>query len=143
MSNCFQSINRLSLWSFVPSFTKKGKCHSNPKILRKQIHILFFVHIHRARDIYSPKVLVIPRNRWLRLNMTEKLFTGTLNKNQNKYIVRRFHYILCSEFIDSPFLIVVPHLSIITSIPETITSEGNLVIQRHSNNFKTIKVSTT
>ena len=37
-----------------------------------------------ARDIYSPKVLVIPRNRWLRLNMTEKLFTGTLNRNQNK-----------------------------------------------------------
>ena len=37
-------------------------------------------------DIYSPKVLVIPRNRWLRLNMTEKLFTGTLshNKTQNK-----------------------------------------------------------
>ena len=31
-----------------------------------------------------PKVLVIPRNRWLRLNMTEKLFTGTLNYNQNK-----------------------------------------------------------
>ena len=37
-----------------------------------------------ARDIYSPKVLVIPRNRWLRLNMTEKLFIGTLNHNQNK-----------------------------------------------------------
>ena len=37
-----------------------------------------------ARDIYSLKVLVIPRNRWLRLNMTEKLFTGTLNKNQSK-----------------------------------------------------------
>ena len=37
-----------------------------------------------ARDIYSPKVLVIPRNRWLRLNMTEKLFTGTLNQNQKK-----------------------------------------------------------
>ena len=32
-------------------------------------------------DIYSPKVLVIPRNRWFRLNMTEKLFTGTLNHN--------------------------------------------------------------
>ena len=30
------------------------------------------------------KVLVIPRNRWLRLNMTEKLFTETLNHNQNK-----------------------------------------------------------
>ena len=33
---------------------------------------------------YSPKVLVIPRNRWLFLSMTEKLFTGTLNHNQNK-----------------------------------------------------------
>ena len=37
-----------------------------------------------CHDIYSPKVLVIPRNRWLRLNMTEKLFTGTLNHNKNK-----------------------------------------------------------
>ena len=35
-----------------------------------------------ARRIYSPKVLVIPRKRWLRLNMTEKLFTGTLRINQ-------------------------------------------------------------
>ena len=34
--------------------------------------------------MYCPKVLVIPRNRWLRLNMAEKLFTGTLNHNQNK-----------------------------------------------------------
>ena len=38
----------------------------------------------RSSAIFSPKVQVIPRNRWLRLNMTEKLFTGTLNKNQNK-----------------------------------------------------------
>ena len=29
-----------------------------------------------------PKILVIPRKRWLRLNMTEKLFTGTLRINQ-------------------------------------------------------------
>ena len=37
------------------------------------------------QETFTPqKVLVIPRNRWLRLNMTEKLFTGTLNKNQNK-----------------------------------------------------------
>ena len=35
-----------------------------------------------ARHIYSPKVLVIPRKRWLRPNMTEKLFTGTLRINQ-------------------------------------------------------------
>ena len=46
-----------------------------------------------ARDIYSPKVLVIPWNRWLRLNMTEKLFTGTLNKNQNKNKQNRSTYI--------------------------------------------------
>ena len=36
------------------------------------------------RHLLPKKVLVIPRNRWLRLNMTEKLFTGTLNHNQNK-----------------------------------------------------------
>ena len=36
-----------------------------------------------ARHIYSPKVLVIPRKRWLRPNMTEKLFTGTLRINQS------------------------------------------------------------
>ena len=35
-----------------------------------------------ARHIYSPKLLVIPRKRWLRPNMTEKLFTGTLRINQ-------------------------------------------------------------
>ena len=31
-----------------------------------------------ARQIYSPKVLVTPRKRWPRPNMTVKLFTGTL-----------------------------------------------------------------
>ena len=37
------------------------------------------------QETFTPqKVLVVPRNRWLRLNMTEKLFTGTLNHNQNK-----------------------------------------------------------
>ena len=35
-----------------------------------------------ARRIYSPKVLVIPRKRWLRPNITEKLFTGTLRISQ-------------------------------------------------------------
>ena len=29
-------------------------------------------------------VLVIPRKRWLRPDMTEKLFTGTLSKNETK-----------------------------------------------------------
>ena len=31
-----------------------------------------------------PKVLVIPRKRWLRPDMTEKLFTGMLSKNETK-----------------------------------------------------------
>ena len=52
----------------------------DPGSILGQVGVLF----SRARDIYSPKVLVIPRNKWLGLNMTEKLFTGTLNKNQNK-----------------------------------------------------------
>ena len=36
------------------------------------------------RHLLPQKVLVIPRNRWLRLNMTEKLFTGTLNHIKKK-----------------------------------------------------------
>ena len=35
-----------------------------------------------ARHIYSQKVLVIPRKRWLSPNMTEKLFSWTLSINQ-------------------------------------------------------------
>ena len=35
--------------------------------------LLFILHVHRHRQ-----------NRGIRLNMTEKLFTGTLNHNQNK-----------------------------------------------------------
>ena len=42
------------------------------------------VFVSLSKRHLLPKVLVIPRNRWLRLNMTEKLFTGTLNLNQNK-----------------------------------------------------------
>ena len=42
-------------------------------------YIYFFITHNRPQ-----KVLVIPRNRWLRLNMTENFFTWTLNKNQNK-----------------------------------------------------------
>ena len=35
------------------------------------------------QDTFTPqKVLVIPRKRWLRPNMTEKLFTGMLRINQ-------------------------------------------------------------
>ena len=54
-----------------------------------------------------PKVLVIPRKRWLRPNMTEKLFTGTLRINQptnlleywNKAQWRRFDFVrYCVEY---------------------------------------------
>ena len=34
--------------------------------------------------VYLPKVLVIPRKRWLRPDTTEKLFTGTLSLNKTK-----------------------------------------------------------
>ena len=37
-----------------------------------------------SKTLYSPKVLVIPRRRWLHPDMTEKLLTGTLNLNTNK-----------------------------------------------------------
>ena len=37
-----------------------------------------------ARYIYPQNVLVIPRKRWLRPNMTEKLFTGTLSIKPNQ-----------------------------------------------------------
>ena len=48
------------------------------------------------QETFTPqKVLVIPRNRWLRLNITEKLFTGTLNHNQNK----NKHCILLFQFL--------------------------------------------
>ena len=32
----------------------------------------------------SQEVLVIPRKRWLRPDMTEKLFTGTLSEKRNE-----------------------------------------------------------
>ena len=38
------------------------------------------------------KVLVIPRKRWLRPNMTEKLFTGTLRiKSTNQHTVIKYY----------------------------------------------------
>ena len=46
------------------------------------MYFLFtFVMLH-VKYIYSPKVLVIPKKRWLHPNMTKKMFTGTLRINQ-------------------------------------------------------------
>ena len=43
----------------------------------------------KQRHIYSPKVLLIPRKRWLRPYMTEKVLTGTLSINKNKQTNKR------------------------------------------------------
>ena len=44
------------------------------------------------KDTFTPqKVLVIPRKRWLRPNMTNKLFTGTLRINQPTNFPKRLH----------------------------------------------------
>ena len=37
-----------------------------------------------SKTYLPPKVLVIPRKRWLRPNMTETLFTGTLSIKPNQ-----------------------------------------------------------
>ena len=38
-----------------------------------------------SKDTFTPrKVLAIPRKRWLRPDMTEKLLTGTLSINTNQ-----------------------------------------------------------
>ena len=37
-----------------------------------------------SKTYLPPKVLVIPRKRWLRPNMTEKLFTGMLSIKPNQ-----------------------------------------------------------
>ena len=39
-----------------------------------------------SKTLYSSKVLVIPREWWLRPDMTDKSLTGTLNLNTNKLI---------------------------------------------------------
>ena len=48
----------------------------------------FDTYLHRvvslSKDTFTPrKVLVISRKRWLRLDMSEKLLTGTLSINTN------------------------------------------------------------
>ena len=45
-----------------------------------------------SKTLYSLKVLVIPRKRWLRPDMTEIFLTGTLNLNTNKQIVLKTQY---------------------------------------------------
>ena len=69
------------------SFLKVGNSMLNSC---SSMHVKYQSCIALYFSIYSPKVLVIPRNRWLRLNMTEKLFTGTLNHNTTKQTKQTF-----------------------------------------------------
>ena len=55
----------------------------------KNTSIMFEIHNAYRLNIYSPKVLVIPRKRWLPPNMTEQLFTGTLRINQPTRLKRK------------------------------------------------------
>ena len=46
-----------------------------------------------SKDTFTPrKVLVIPRKRWLRPDMTEKMFTGTLSLNKTKTQIVKIQY---------------------------------------------------
>ena len=38
------------------------------------------------QDTVLPKILIIPRKRWLRPNITKRLLNGTLNLNTNNHI---------------------------------------------------------
>ena len=53
-----------------------------------------------ARHIYSPKVLVMPRKRWLRPNMTETFtgaFSGINQPTNHPSIFHQRFYILCDK----------------------------------------------
>ena len=52
-----------------------------------------------SKILNSPKVLVIPRKRWLRPDMTEKLLTGTLSLNTNKQNKKNLLFIISEQNI--------------------------------------------
>ena len=69
------------------------------------------------QDIFTPppspkKVLVIPRKRWLRPNMTEKLLTGTLSIKQKK---KKKHCVFC--FSPASALLYFEFCSLFTELP--------------------------
>ena len=53
-----------------------------PEVVGFETYLCHVVSLRKT--LYSPKVLVMPRKRWLRPDMTEKLLTGNLNLNTNK-----------------------------------------------------------
>ena len=47
-----------------------------------------------SMTLYSPKVLVIPSEQWLRPDTTEKSLTGVLNLNTNKQTNKQTNYVI-------------------------------------------------
>ena len=68
-----------------------------------------------SRALHSPKVLVIPRNRGLRPDMTVKLLTGTLSLNTNKQNIyihgcRAFSIKLLYTCTRQPFFVSISYI---------------------------------
>ena len=57
-----------------------------PRTPEREVGGIYLRHVvSMSKATLTPrKVLVIPRKRWLRPDMTEKLFTGTLSLNKTK-----------------------------------------------------------
>ena len=54
-----------------------------------------------SKTLYSPKVIVIRRKRWLRPNMTKKLLTRTLSLNINENYISHLVSWHCTRIIAS------------------------------------------
>ena len=76
-----QSYNDVSISDTLTLMLERRTPDREPRVRSSAGSVCCFLE----QETFTPqKVLVTPRNRWLRLNMTEKLFKGTLNHNQNK-----------------------------------------------------------
>ena len=102
-----------------------------------------------SKTLYSPKILVIPRKRWHRPDMTEKLLTGTLNFSTNKQTNKNFlstcrsirtvllledresrtnnHFFLCHPEIHTPeyfnFQAELTHATLNNTLADYLTEE--------------------
>ena len=84
-----------------------------------------------SRTLYSPKVLVIPRKRWFRPDMTEKLLTGMLSLNTNKHVLLFQVTCLNANYTDSGLFGFVA-----AALPENMDKVGLLTIEKKPINFK-------
>ena len=63
----------------------------------------FETYLHRvvslSKTLYSPKVLVLPRKQWLRPEMNETLWAGTLNLKTDKQTNRQTNKLVLHKTI--------------------------------------------